>query len=348
MGERAMSLSYAAFMLLAATGIALAGDHADRQYTLKQEINIGGEGGWDYLTFDAPSNRLFISHGTQVVVLHATSGAKLGEVKDTPGVHGIAIVNELSKGYTSNGRDNSVSVFDLKTLATLKTIKTVGGENPDFIAYDAVSKHVFTFNGRSSNASVIDAKADTLIATIALPGKPEAAVADGTGVVFVDIEDKSQMVAIDARKNTVLHTWNLPGCEEPAGLAMDRKSRRLFAACQNKTLVVINADSGKRVATLPIGGGVDAAVFDPDTLRIFTSQGDGTLTVIKENSANRFSVQQTAKTQRGARTMAFNSVSHDIYLTTAQFDELPLEPGQKRARRVMKPNTFSLLVMSEK
>ncbi len=332
--------------LIAALCLSVAATAAE--YTLKHQFKIGGEGGWDYLTYDAPSNRLFITRATRVQVVDPDKGTVIGEIADTPGVHGVALANDLGKGYTSNGRDNSVTVFDAKTLKILAKVATTGGENPDFIAYDSVAKRIYAFNGRTHNASVIDAVADKLIATIPLSGKPEAAVADGKGMMFLDIEDKNELAVIDTAKNVVAQTWALPGCDEPAGLAIDAASRRLFVGCHSKVMLVLNADNGKVVATLPIGEGVDANAFDPQSKLAFSSQGDGTLTVVKEESADKFSVQQTAKTQRSARTMALNTNNHDVYLVSAEFDEAPPAPGQTRPRRTMKPGTFTLLVMSDR
>jgi DNA-binding beta-propeller fold protein YncE len=195
---------------------------------------------------------------------------------------------------------------------------------------------------------VIDTTTDKRVATIALSGKPEAAVADGKGMMFVDIEDKNEMMVIDTKKAAVVATWALPGCNEPAGLAMDEKTRRLFVGCHNKQLLVVNADNGKVVATLPIGEGVDANAFDADKNLIFSSQGDGTMTILKQESAEKYSVVQTATTQRYARTMAHNPISHDVYLVTAEFDQLPPAEGQSRPQRKMRPDSFTLLVMSEK
>lgn len=317
------------------------------EYTLKEKFKIGGEGGWDYLTFDAPSNRLFITRGTRVQVVNPDSGLVLAEIPDTPGVHGVALANNLGKGYTSNGRDNSVTVFDLKSLKTLAKIKTTGGENPDSIAYDAVTKRIVTFNGRSHNASVIDTTTDKLVATIPLSGKPESVVTDGKGMMFVDIEDKNEITVIDLHREVVTASWPLPGCNEPAGLAIDATTRRLFVGCHNKLMVILNADNGKVVTTLPIGEGVDANVFDVDTQRLFSSQTDGTLTIIKVEAGDKFSVEQNATTLPGARTMALNPKNHDIYLVSAEFEEMPPTVGLQRPRRTMKPNTFTLLVMGK-
>ncbi len=334
--------------IFASFAIAISLAAAAGEYTLKHKFKIGGEGGWDYLTYDTPSNRLFITRGTRVQVVDPSNGVVLAEIPDTPGVHGVALASDLGKAYASNGRDNSVTVFDLKSLKAIVKIPTVGGENPDFIAYDRVAKHVVAFNGRSHNASVIDAVTDKLIATIPLSGKPEAAVADGQGMMFVDIEDKNEIAAIDMSKNAVVKSWALPGCDEPAGLAMDTNTRRLFVGCHNKLMVVLNADNGKVVSTMTIGEGVDANAFDAETKQIFSSQGDGTLTVMKEESADKFTVLQNVATQRGARTMALNPRSHEIYLVSAEFDEPAAVAGQPKPRRTMKADTFTLLVMGQK
>lgn len=334
--------------LLIAIAAVLISNASAAEYKLKEAFKIGGEGGWDYLTYDAPSNRLFITRGTRVQVVNPDNGKVLGEIPDTPGVHGVALASDLGKGYTSNGRDNSVTVFDLKSLKTLTTIKTTGGENPDAITYDAVTKRVVAFNGRSKNASVIDAVNDKLIATIPLSGKPESAVVDGKGMMFVEIEDKNEIAVIDLRKESVAKSWPLPGCNEPAGIAINTNTQRLFVGCHNRLMVILSTESGKVVTTLPIGEGVDANAFDNETRQIFSSQSDGTLTVIKEESADLFTVQQNATTMRGARTMALNPTNHDIYLVSAEFDEVPAADPKQRPKRTMRPNTFTLLVMSKR
>ena len=317
------------------------------QYQLKQKFTIGGDGGWDYLTYDSSGNRLFISRATRVQVVDPEKGTVIAEIPNTTGVHGIALAQELGKGFTSNGRENTVTVFDLKSLKETNKIK-IEGENPDAILYDPASKRVITFNGRSKNATVIDATNDKVVATIPLDGKPEFAAADGKGSVFVNIEDKSELTKIDPVKATVVQTWSLAPCEEPSGLAMDQKHRRLFSGCGNKMMAVTNADTGKVVTTVPIGQGVDANGFDPGTDIAFSSNGDGTLTVVHEDSPDKFTVAQNAETQRGARTMALNPGNHQVYLVTAEFDEVPPAEGQTRPRRTMKPGTFTLLVMEKK
>jgi len=320
---------------------------APTQYELKQKYVLGGEGGWDYLTYDPAGKRLFISRGTHVMVVDPEKGSTLGDIPNTPGVHGIALAQDLGKGFTSNGRENTVTVFDLKTLKETARIK-VDGQNPDAIMYEPVTKRVFTFNGRSSNATAIDAEKGTVIGNIALDGKPEFAVADGKGTVFANIEDKSELVSIDAKNNKVLKTWSLAPCEEPSGLAIDQKNRRLFAGCSNKMMAVVNADTGKVVTTVPIGEGVDANGFDPGTQLAFSSNGEGTLTVAHEDSPDKFTVVQNAATQRSARTMALNPDNHEVYSVAAEIEEAPPAKEGERPRRTMKPGTFTLLVLGSK
>src|SRR5215471_7915101 len=337
-------------LMLVAPALVFAQKPADSgPYQLKQKYVIGGEGGWDYMTYDATGKRLCISRATRVQVVDPATGKVLAEIADTPGVHGIALAQDLGKGFTSNGRENTVTVFDLKTLKETAKIKLPDdAKNPDAILYDPASKRVFTFNGGSKNATAIDADKGTVVSNIPLDGKPEFAAADGKGMVYVNIEDKSELTAIDSKKAAVTATWPLTGCEEPSGLAMDQKNRRLFAGCHNKVMAVVNPDTGKVLATPAIGQGVDANGFDPGTQLAFSSNGDGTLTVVHEDSPDKFTVAQDAVTKRGARTMALDTNTHDVYLVTAEFDEQPPAEGQTRPRRTMKPGTFTLLVMTKK
>jgi DNA-binding beta-propeller fold protein YncE len=320
---------------------------AQAQYQVKQKYVLGGDGGWDYLTFDAAGKRLFISRGTHVMVVDPYKGAVVGDIPDTAGVHGIALAQDLGKGFTSNGRDNSVTVFDLKTLKQTAKIK-IDGENPDAILYDPSSKRIFTFNGRSKNATVIDAEKGTVVGNIPLDGKPEFGVADGKGGVFVNIEDKSEITSIDAKKAVVIKSWPLAPCEEPSGLAMDQKSRRLFAGCHNKMMAIMDADSGKVIATPAIGEGVDANAFDSDKQLAFSSNSDGTLTLVHEDSPVKFTVLENAETAKFARTMALDTTNHDVYLVTAEIEMAPPAKEGERPRRTMKPGTFTLLVVGKK
>ena len=311
-----------------------------------KKITLGGEGGWDYLTIDSAARRLYIARATRVMVLDADSGAQVGEIADTPGVHGVALAPQLGRGFTSNGRASTVTIFDLKTLKPLGQAKT--GSNPDAIVYDAVTRRVFTFNGASKDATVIGAADGSVSGTIALDGKPEFAVADEAGRIYVNLEDKSELLAIDSRQLTILNRWPLAPCKEPSGLAMDRKNRRLFVGCGNKVMAVVDADSGRVLTTLPIGSGVDATAFDPGTSLAFSSNGDGTLTVVREESPDKFTVVENVATQRGARTMALDEKTHNVYLVTAEFGP-PREPtpDNPRGRPSMLPGSFVLLVFGQ-
>ncbi len=314
-------------------------------YHLVKQVTLGGEGGWDYLAVDPATHRIFVSHATHVLVLDGNSGAQLGDISDTPGVHGIAIADDLGKGFISNGRGNSITIFDLKTLKTIG--EAPAGENPDGIMYDPVSHHVFAFNGRSHSATVVDAKTGQVAATIPLSGKPEFAVADGKGHVYVNIEDKNSLTAIDARSMKPTATWELPGCESPSGLAIDQAHRRLFSVCDGKVMAVTDADSGKQVAKVTIGEGPDAARFDPKTQLAFSSNGgDGTLTVVHEDSPDKYTVVQSVSTQRGARTMALDPGNGKVYLVTAKFGERPAPTAENpRPRPPMVPGSFTLLIL---
>ncbi len=313
-------------------------------YHVTKTYKLGGEGSWDYLTLDTTSRRLFISRATHVIVIDADSGKPVGDIPDTPGVHGIALAPEFGRGFISNGREGTVTIFDLATLKTLNKVKT--GENPDAILYDPATKRVFAFNGRSHDATAVDAEKGTVIGTIKLDGKPEFAVSDEKGGVFVNIEDKSELAALDPDKLTVKTVWPLVPCQEPSGLAIDRKNRRLFAGCDNKLMVVVDADSGKVITTVPIGDGVDANGFDPETGFAFASCGEGVLTVAHEDAPNKFSVAENVPTQRGARTMALDLKTHQVFLATANFGPPPpATPGQPRPRRVILPDSFVVLVV---
>jgi DNA-binding beta-propeller fold protein YncE len=316
-------------------------------YHVVTTYNVGGDGGWDYLIADPDTHRLYISRGTHVMVIDAETGKSVGDIADTPGVHGIALAPELGRGFTSNGREGTVSIFDIKTLATSNKVKA--GENPDAIIYDPATKRVFTFNGRSHDSTAIDAATGNVLGTIKLDGKPEFAVSDGKGEVFVNIEDKSELTAIDANKLEVKSTWPLAPCEEPSGLSMDRKNRRLFAGCGNKVMAVVNADNGKVVDTLPIGEGVDATAFDPGRGLAFASCGgdSGVLTVIHEDSPDKYSLYN-ASTQPGARTMALDTGTHKVYTVTAKFGPPPSPTADNpHPRRSIVPDSFVVLVVSE-
>src|ERR1039457_985691 len=330
-------------LILAVAAVAAAGPG----YKVVNTYKVGGDGGWDYLTADAAARRLYISRGTHVIVLDLDSGKSVGDIADTPGVHGIALAPELGRGFTSNGREGTVSIFDLKTLATSSKIKV--GENPDAILYDPATKRVFTFNGRSQDATAVDAVNGTVLGTIKLDGKPEFAASDGKGGVFVNIEDKSQLVAIDPFKLVVKSKWALAPCESPSGLSMDTKHRRLFVGCENKMMAVVDADSGKVLATPAIGEGVDATAFDDETGLAFAScGGDGVLTVVKEESKDKFSVAENVTTQKGARTLALDAKTHNVFVVTAQFGPRPAPTADNpRPRPPILPDSFVVLVVGK-
>lgn len=316
-------------------------------YHVTQEIQIGGEGGWDYLTVDPAGRRLYVSHTNKVEVIDVDSGKKVGEVTGLSGVHGIAIANDLNRGFISNGRSSTVTLFDLKTLATVSEVKSTG-ENPDAILYDPFSSQVFAFNGRSKNATVLEAKTGKVVGTIALGGKPEFATTDLQGRVFVNMEDLSEIAVIDAKTLAVKAHWPLKPCEEPSGMAIDRKHHRLLSGCDNKMAAVVDTGSGKVVTTVPIGEGVDANAFDPGTDLGFSSNGrDATLTVIHEETPDRFTVAETVPTRKGARTMALDEKTHTVYLVTAQLGPAPAPTAeQPRPRPTILPNTVTILVVS--
>ncbi len=327
---------------LAAVALAAAGPG----YHVATTYKVGGEGGWDYLTMDSDARRLYISRATHVIVLDADSGKSVGDIADTPGVHGIALAPELGKGFTSNGREGTVSVFDIKTLATSNKVKV--GKNPDAILYDPASKRVFTFNGRSHDSTAIDAASGKVLGTIMLDGKPEFAASDAKGEIFVNIEDKSELVAIDPNKLEVKSKWPLAPCTEPSGLSIDRKNRRLFVGCDNKMMAVVDADSGKVLATPAIGEGVDATRFDPETGLAFASCGEGVLTVVKEESPDKFSVAESVPTKRGARTLALDSKTHNVFVVTADFGPPPAPTADNpHPRRSIVPDTFVVLVVAK-
>ena len=309
-------------------------------YHVIKTVPVPGDEGWDYLLVDPDARRVYISHASHVVVMNADTYAIEGDIPDTPGVHGIALAPDLGRGFTSNGRGDTVTIFDLKTLKTIGTVKT--DSNPDCIIYDPVTKRVFTFNGRGKNMTAINAADGTVVGALPLGGKPEFAVSDGQGSLYVNNEDTSEMIQIDAQKLTETHRWPLAPCKSPSGLAMDLKNRRLFAGCDEKVMAVVDADTGKVVATPTIGQGVDANAFDPETRYAFASNGEGTLTVVHEDSPDKYTVVENAPTKRSARTMGLDLKTHNIFLPSAEFEPPP--PGERRGK--MKPGSFAIVVVS--
>lgn len=330
-------------LILFGSGIRLNAQTNSSEYKIVNKFQIEGDGGWDYLTADDSTGRLFISHGTIVQVVDSKTGKLLGTIPDTKGVHGIAVANDLNKGFISNGRDSSVTIFDLKTLATITKIN-VTGKNPDAILYDKLTHRVFTFNGRTSNVTVIDATTNKVIGTIVVEGKPEFSVTDGKGKIYVNIEDKSMIDVINSNTLKVEQHWSIAPGEEPSGLALDNENHRLFSVCSNKLMVVVDAQTGKVITTLPIGDRVDGAAFDPVKKRAYSSNGDGTLTVVQEENKNQFKVLENIATQKGARTIAIDKKTHHVFLPTAEFGPAPeATKDNPRPRPTIKPNSFVVL-----
>jgi DNA-binding beta-propeller fold protein YncE len=332
----------AAWLLLAAGAPAAASGEAG--YHLARVVALPGDEGWDYLSYEPQSQRVFIAHGTQVLVVDAHTLAVVGQVSDTPGVHGVAFAPQLGRGFASAGRADAVVVFDLRTLARQAQIP-VTGANPDAILYEPQTQRVLTFNGRGRNATIIDAASLAVLGTIALDAKPEAAVADGTGNVFVNLEDRNSLARLDARSVRVTAVWPLPGCEEPSGLALDRAGQRLFAVCSNQQLVAVDARSGRLLGHGPIGRGPDAAAYDAAGGVAIASCGEGVLSMLQLTAAGTTLAQQVA-TQRGARTLAFDEADRRIFLVTADFaPPAPPSAQQPRPRPSPLPGTFRLLLV---
>jgi DNA-binding beta-propeller fold protein YncE len=311
------------------------------QYKFSAEIPVGGEGGWDYLSIDAAAHRLYVSHATKVVVIDTQTNKVVGEVADTPGVHGFAIAADLGRGFSSNGRENKASIVDLKTLKTIQKVET--GENPDAILYEPGKKEVYTMNGRGKSATVFDAQSGKVVATIPLEGKPEFAQADSkAGKIYVNIEDMSAIKVIDTATHKVTATWPIAPGESASGMAIDVPNHRLFIGCDNRLMLMVDDTTGKVVYSVPIGDGVDSNWFDPSTHLAFSSNGEaGTVTIAREESPSLLKVVQTLKTHRGARTMALDPATHTIYLSATEYE--PQAPGSKD-RPKAKPDAFKVLV----
>lgn len=320
---------------------------ASTGYHVIKTVPLGGDTGWDYVYVDSVGRRVYVSHGDHTVVMDADTYAIVGDIPDTKGVHGIAIASDLGRGFTSNGATNDVTIFDLKTLKTIGTVKT--GVNPDAILYEPVTKRVFTFNGGRRNtpggkdSTAFNAADGTVLGTIDMGGKPEFAAADGKSGVYVNNEDTSELYHVDAKNLKVLDHWPLAPCKSPSGLAIDAKSRRLFSVCDEKVMAVTDADTGKVVATPAICDGPDAAGFDPATGYVFASCGDGNLTVIHEDSPDKYTVVENVPTKKTARTMGLDLKTHTIFLPSAEFDA----PAAGERRGKMKPGSFAIVVVGK-
>jgi YVTN family beta-propeller protein len=315
---------------------------AQKAYSVEDKWKVGGEGGWDYLVADSGAHRLYITHGGRIEVLDAATGKSIGAITGLKGTHGVALDDTRKYGYISDGGANAVVVFDRKSLQTVTSIPA--GTNPDGIAFEPVTKTVWAFNGRSKDVTVIDTNTQKVIATVALPGKPEFPVADGKGFIFDNIEDKNEIVRLDAKDPKVTATWSVSPCESPSGLAIDRAGRRLFAVCDEKKMVVVNADTGEVIATPAIGDGPDAAGYDAKSNLAFSSNGEGTVTIVDASNGS-YKVKQTLATQQGARTMTLDSTTGKIYVVTAQFGPRPAATASNpRPRPAIVPDSFTVIV----
>jgi DNA-binding beta-propeller fold protein YncE len=315
-------------------------------YKVETRYSVPGNGGFDYLTIDSTARRLYLSHGTQVDVLDADSGKLVGTIPDTPGVHGIAIAAEFKHGFTSNGREDKVSMFDPATLRLIRKIDV--GKGPDGIYYDPASKRVFTNNHGSHDVSAIDAKTGEVVGTVKAEGDGEQAVIGADGLIYVNSENTSEVVVFDPKSLQVKKRFPIGVAKTPTGLSYDAKSNRLFIGCRNEPkMVVMDAATGKVINSFPIGKGVDFAGFDPQTKLIFFSCGDGTLSIFHEKSADAYEDAGTVKTQPSAKTMAFDPKTKKIFLSAAEYVETPATDPTKRPQRSVKPGSFVVLVVSK-
>jgi DNA-binding beta-propeller fold protein YncE len=310
-------------------------------YHVIKTVPVGGDGFWDYMSIDSDARRLYISHGNHITVMDTDSYGIVGEIDDTKMVHGAALAPDLGRGFTSNGGTNTATIFELKTLKPLGTAET--GKGPDAVIYDPASHRAFTFNGEAGTSTVIDGASGAVVGTIDLGGRPEFAVADGEGHVYNNLEDKSIELEIDSHTLKINHRWPLAPCESPSGVAMDKEHRRLFVGCHNKMMAIVNADTGKVVATVPIGQGVDANAFDPGTQLAFSSNGDGSLTVVHEDSPNKYTLVENVTTKKSARTMAIDLKTHTAFLAAADLG--PPAKGQRWPS--IKPGSFVILVVAK-
>ena len=319
---------------------------ADSGYRVIKKLEVGGEGGWDYLTVDGLARRLYLSRSSHVMVVDLETDNVVGDIPGTPGVHGIAVAPELNRGFTSNGRDNTSTIFDLKTLKVLGHVKT--GTNPDAITYDPASKRVFTFNGRSHDATVFEALSGKVVQTIPLGGKPEFSAADGKGAIYVNIEDTNEVVELDGVTAREVRRFSLKPYEEPTGMGLDIQHGRLFSGCHSKVMTVLDIKAGKVIATIPVGANVDGNGYDAGTGLAFSANGEGTLTVAREVSPGHFQVLQTVKTQQGSRTMAIDPITHNIYLPAAKFNP-PVAPTAEnpKPRPELVKDSFEVLVVGK-
>lgn len=331
------------FSILFCASISFAQNHY-----ISRKINVAGDDGWDYLAVDNINQHLFISHGNVVNVVDLKTDKTITTIPDTKGVHGIAIANDLNKAFITDGKDNAVTIINLTTFGVIEKV-AIEGQKPDAILYDQFSQKVFTYNAKTNDATVIDATTNKVIKNIPLGGKPEFSATNDKGLVYVNIEDKNEIKVIDATKLEVIHSWSIAPGDEPSGLALDVETNRLFAVCGNNLMVIVDATNGKVIKTLPIGDGCDGVAFDKEKKLAFSSNGIGNITVVKEENDATFKVVETITTQKGARTIALNKTTHELYLPTAEFGEKPLPTAENpKPRPSLKPNSFQVLVVTPK
>lgn len=325
-------------------GFCLSSTQA-QSYKVSKKITVPGDEGWDYLAVDEVNQHLFVSHGSVVNVVDLKTDKILATIPDTKGVHGIAIANDLNKAFITDGKDNAVTIVNLTSFELIAKVP-IEGKKPDAVLYDQFSQKVFTYNAKSSDATVLDAVSNKVIKTIPLEGKPEFSVTNTKGLVYVNIEDKNQIKTIDTKTLEVTATWSLAPGDEPSGLAIDLETNRLFSVCGNKLMIIVDATNGTIIKTLPIGDGCDGVAFDPKRKLAFSSNGEGTITIVKEENAMTFSVKETVPTQKGARTIAVNKTTHQLYLSTANFGPKPEPtPENPKPRAALVPNSFVVLVV---
>jgi DNA-binding beta-propeller fold protein YncE len=316
-----------------------------QQYAVSGRIPLAGDGGWDYLFADSMNGQLYVSHGTEVDIVDLSLEKPVGKISGMKRIHGIAVADDFNRGYISDGGDDAIVIFDLKSHAVLQ--KVPAGKNPDGILYDPHSKRVFAFNGRSNDITAIDAASGKPAGTIALDGKPEFPVSDAKGNVYVNIEDKSEIAELDPQALKVKKIWPISPCEEPSGLAIDVEARRLFSVCSNNKMAVVDADTGRVITTVGIGSGPDAAAYDPGSKLAFSSNGEGTLTIVRQDSPDKYAVLATVPTERSARTMTLDRKTHKIYLSAAQLGATPAATADNpHPRPSMVPGSFHVLVVS--
>lgn len=321
------------------------GTVAREGYHLVATYPLGGDGGWDYVTFDSAGRRLFVARQTRVMVIDPDKGTLIAEIDGLQGAHGVALANEFDHGFATSGRDSSVLMFDLKTLKVLR--RTTAALDADAILYDPATKRVFTMNGDAGSSSVFDPASGEKVGTVDLGGKPEFGVSAGDGMLYANIEDKNEVVEIDAKAMKVTRRWSIAPCESPTGLAIDRQHHVLFSGCRNKVMAVSDAAAGKMIGTVPIGAGVDANAYDPGAKLAFASNGEGTLTIARESAPSKWTVSATVTTMPGARTMALDPATHRIFLVSAKFGPAPTPTaGAPRSRPPVIPGSFVLLVFA--